>query len=323
MTRPLRIEYQGAWYHVMNRGGAHRDIFLKDEHRELFLTHLHEIWEQYKVEVHAYCLMGNHYHLLLRTRNANLGKAMRHLNGLYTQRFNRMEKSDGPLFRGRYKAILVQQDPYLLQVSRYIHRNPVDAALVENGVEYSWSSYRFFVTPEPAPPFLTTEFTLNCVGKRNQRKVYSSFVERVNEEEIYQFYQKKKQLPILGTQSFRDRFKDHERWKNKEISERTILKKQIPIKVIVEGVAKAFERSPESLLKSERGIPNEPRSVAIYLSRQLEDFPLQIVADYFGISHYSRISKVHSSIKQKIKKHPELKRKIDQIILTITTQIKT
>jgi putative transposase len=319
MARPLRIEYQGAWYHVMNRGGAHRDIFLRDEHRELFLTHLHEIWEQYKVEVHAYCLMGNHYHLLLRTRNANLGKAMRHLNGLYTQRFNRMEKSDGPLFRGRYKAILVQQDPYLLQVSRYIHRNPVDAALVKNSVEYSWSSYRFFVTPEPVPPFLTTEFTLNCVGKRNQRKAYSSFVERVNEEEIYQFYQKKKQLPILGTQSFRDRFKDHERWKNKEISERAILKKQTPIKVIVKEVAKAFERSSESLLKSQRGVANEPRSVAIYLSRQLEDFPLQIVADYFGISHYSRISKVHSSIKQKIKKNPELKRKIEQIILTITT----
>ena len=328
MARPLRIEYSGAWYHVMNRGGAYRPIFLRDEHRALFLKLLQEIWEQYRIEIHAYCLMGNHYHLLVQTPQANLGRAMRHLNGLYTQRFNRIEKSDGPLFRGRYKAILVEQNPYFLQVSRYIHRNPVEASLVEKSLDYPWSSYQFFVTrqsdlPQPPPPFLKIQFTLNCLAKRNQRKAYASFVEQVNEQEIAQFYHQKKQPPILGTQSFRDQFTNEEGWKNREISERAILKKQTPIQEIVEKVAKTFELPPESLLKTQRGVLNEPRAIAIYLSRQLEDYPLQVVADYFGIGHYSRISKVYAGVKQKIKEDRRLKRKLDQIISNISTQVKT
>ena len=125
MSRPLRIQYEGAWYHVMNRGSNRQLIFTRDEHRLIFLQLLEEIVVKYKLEIHAFCLMGNHYHLLVNTPFANLSRVMRHLNGVYTQKFNLLEQRDGPLFRGRYKAILVENEDYLLQVSRYIHLNPV------------------------------------------------------------------------------------------------------------------------------------------------------------------------------------------------------
>lgn len=116
MPRPLRIEYEGAWYHVMNRGANHQNIFHTNEHRKLFLELLTEINQQFYVELHSFCLMDNHYHLLIHTPFANLSKAMRYLDGVYTQRINRMMNRDGPLFRGRYKSILIEEDTYLLQV---------------------------------------------------------------------------------------------------------------------------------------------------------------------------------------------------------------
>lgn len=108
MARPLRIEYAGAWYHVMNRGASHQKIYHNDHHRLIFLGLLQKIQLRYGIELHAYCLMGNHYHLLLRTPMANLGRAMRHLDGVYTQRYNINTNKDGPLFRGRYKACLIE-----------------------------------------------------------------------------------------------------------------------------------------------------------------------------------------------------------------------
>ena len=129
MARPLRIEYPGAWYHVMNRRGRRRFIFNTDDQRHYFLALLGEVYTRYQAEMHAYCLMDNHYHLLIRTPEANLQRVMRHVNGLYTQYFNRTESKDGALFRGRYKAILVDADTHWLELSRYIHRNPLEAQI--------------------------------------------------------------------------------------------------------------------------------------------------------------------------------------------------
>ena len=132
MSRPLRIQYPDAWYHVMNRGRRGEEIFTDDKDYAAFIDLLKEINDDYKVKVSAYCLMSNHYHLLVQTPDSNISRAMRHLNGVYTQRYNRIHHSDGPLFRGRYKAILVEADSYLLELLRYIHRNPLGAGVVDN-----------------------------------------------------------------------------------------------------------------------------------------------------------------------------------------------
>ena len=143
MVRPLRVEYEGAYYHVMNRGSGRQQIFQGVKYYEYFLHCLEQAHKRFALETHAYCLMGNHYHLLVRTPRGNLSRAMRHINGVYTQYYNYLKNTDGPLFRGRYKAINLEASSYLLEVSRYIHRNPVETKkpLVIELEKYRWSSY--------------------------------------------------------------------------------------------------------------------------------------------------------------------------------------
>ena len=142
MSRPLRIEYPGAWYHVMNRGRRSESIFSDKHDYLMFIDLLIEISEMCNVNIAAYCLMANHYHILLQTPDGNISRCMRHLNSVYTQRYNRTHGLDGQLFRGRYKSILVCNDSHLLQLVRYIHKNPVKAGIVKkrNGVKEMGSS---------------------------------------------------------------------------------------------------------------------------------------------------------------------------------------
>ena len=140
MARPLRVEYPDAVYHVMNRGAARQPIFLTQADRKRFLQVLEEAWKRWRFKVHAYCLTDNHYHLCLQTPEAKLSRIMRHLNGVYTQRYNRIHDRDGPLFRGRYKALLIEVEDYLGQVVRYIHLNPVAAGIARQPQDYRWSS---------------------------------------------------------------------------------------------------------------------------------------------------------------------------------------
>ena len=173
MARPLRVHYPNAWYHVMNRGAGRQRIFNNNIHRIIFLELLEECHKMFNVKIYAYCLMDNHYHLLLSTPDANLSGAMRHLNGVYTQRFNRISKTDGPLFRGRYKAQLVEEDCYLLIVSRYIHLNPVKAGLVDHPAKYKWSSYAAYLGLAKVPTWLSVEAIPKYVSiiQKNQRKL--------------------------------------------------------------------------------------------------------------------------------------------------------
>jgi REP element-mobilizing transposase RayT len=157
MARPLRIEFPGAHYHVTSRGDRREAIFLDDDDRRAFLDLLAQSLLRFDAAVLAYCLMGNHYHLVLVTRAANLSALMRHLNGVYTQRFNRRHDKTGHVFQGRFKAILVDRDAYLLQVCRYVELNPVRAGLVPAAGAWPWSSHRANAGQAPVPPGLDCE----------------------------------------------------------------------------------------------------------------------------------------------------------------------
>ncbi len=132
MARPLRIEFAGALYHITSRGDGGDDIYIDDNDRENFLAVLGHVCERFNWVCHSYCLMSNHYHLLIETPEGNLSQGMRQLNGVYTQRFNRNHERVGHVFQGRYKAILVDADNYLVQLIRYIHLNPARAGLVKD-----------------------------------------------------------------------------------------------------------------------------------------------------------------------------------------------
>ena len=141
MARPLRLEYSGAIHHVTSRGNAQAPIFLDDEDRASFLAVLAECIARFTWICHAYCLMDNHYHLIIETPDANLSAGMRQLNGVYTQRFNRRHGRVGHIFQGRFKAILVERDSYLLELCRYVVLNPVRARMVRDASQYAWSSH--------------------------------------------------------------------------------------------------------------------------------------------------------------------------------------
>jgi REP element-mobilizing transposase RayT len=205
MSRQTRIEYEGAWYHVVNRGAGRQRVFRTDSQRRYFLSLLGETAERFKAEWHAYCLMGNHCHLMVRTPEGNLQRIMRHVNGLYTQYFNRSARRDGTLFRGRYKAVLVDVEAYWLELSRYIHRNPLEAGLVEDLASYRWSSYRAYCGLEKAPGWLTTGFILNARGRRDRHRRYAVFVAEETADALVTFYGKAKLSPILGNDEFRAR----------------------------------------------------------------------------------------------------------------------
>ena len=180
MARPLRIEYEGAIYHITSRGNARNEIFLTDGNRCEFLTVLGEVISRFGWLCHAYCLMSNHYHLLVETPEANLSKGMQLLNGVYTQRFNRAVERSGHVFQGRFKAILIEREPHLLELARYVVLNPVRAKMVQYARNWTWSSYRATAGLSKIPALLTVDWILSQFGSRRELAVraYRRFVDQ-------------------------------------------------------------------------------------------------------------------------------------------------
>jgi len=178
MVRPLRLEYEGAVYHVTSRGNARGDIYLSDEDRELFLDVLSQVVDRFGWQCHAYCLMTNHYHLMIETPQANLSRGMRQLNGMFTQRFNRKHDRVGHVFQGRFKSIVVDKEAYLLELSRYIVRNPVAAGMVDDVADWPWSSYRATAGEMCSPTYLATACLLSKFGSvtATAQAAYAAFV---------------------------------------------------------------------------------------------------------------------------------------------------
>ena len=318
MSRPLRIEYPNAWYQVMNRGAGYRNIFCNDNHRMLFLDLLSQISKMFRVEIHGFCLMDNHYHLLIHTPEGNLQRAMRHLNGVYTQRYNRLEATDGALFRGRYKAILIEPDAYLLNVSRYIHLNPVAAGLTSLAGDYQWSSYRSYIGVAPTPQWLQTKLILNMVGRHQRRKSYRLFIEKGVDDETQTFYDKKKFPAVMGSDDFRESI--HSRLPaNTEIPEIKTLRSAPSISAIIQAVSMIFVIPEKEILQTirGRGMKNPARSAAIYCCRKMAGLPLNEIAQQFGFSHYGSVSGSIAKFDRQINEDPHIAKlmcNVDNII---------
>jgi putative transposase len=178
MARPLRIEYPGAYYHVTARGNEQKDIFKSQRDREKFLSYLESATERYGAVIHVYCLMNNHYHLMVETPRGNLSQIMKHINSSYTTYYNVKRKRVGHLLQGRYKAIIVDADEYAKELSRYIHLNPVRVGIVEKPEEYRWSSCRSYTGDTAVSAWLSTDFILGYFGKKKEtaQKKYHQFV---------------------------------------------------------------------------------------------------------------------------------------------------
>ena len=178
MARPIRIEYAGALYHVTSRGDRRENIYLDDKDRMDWLSVLAQTCQRFNWIIHAYCQMTNHYHLLVETIDGNLSKGMRQLNGVYTQHFNRHHLQVGHLYQGRYKAILVQKNSHLLELSRYIVLNPIRAGIVKNLIQWPWGSYPATMGAVVEPEWLDTDWLLSQFGKhrKSARAQYHKFI---------------------------------------------------------------------------------------------------------------------------------------------------
>jgi REP element-mobilizing transposase RayT len=262
MPRPIRIEYPNALYHVMNRGRGRCDIFHGEEYYQSFLQSIDESFIRFGLIVHAYCLMGNHYHLLLETPNANLGRVMRHINSTYTQRYNRLRKTDGPLFRGRYKAILVEESEYLLSLSRYIHRNPIETKtkIVKNIKDYIWSSYPNYLNlTKKSHNWLDKTTTLKMFGGgADPIKNYEIFVNGADKNHSIADLYKENNVPvILGTKSFKEKVLfeklDSDRSKREKVMNQFNKNKQLTMDKIVDLVAKIFSVERDFIVKRKNG----------------------------------------------------------------------
>jgi REP element-mobilizing transposase RayT len=317
MARPLRVEYSGAVYHVINRGNAGEQIFKVNKDREKFLDYLGRAVERFLLNVHSFCLMDNHFHILLETQQAHLSRALQWLSVSYAGYFNRKYHRIGHLFHGRFKSILVDADEYLKQLSRYIHLNPVRAGLVNQPVDYPWSSYPIYAGKEATPEWVETEWLLSQFGSTRKTAIenYKEFVEKVDAGSLKNPAEDMVGGFILGSPEFVNWVKDNflsERSEDKEIPQLRRLKPTISKETVVENVRREFGCDLDLILR--KGLKrNLARDTSIYLTRELTSESGISLGEYFGNISNAAITNRVKYLSRKCEKDRRFRRRVDKL----------
>jgi REP element-mobilizing transposase RayT len=304
----------------MNRGRQRENLFRDVQDYKAFIDLLKSTSEMFRVGIAAYCLMSNHYHILLQTPEANLARAMRHLGGVYTQWFNRRHGLDGQLFKGRYKAILVGEDEYFQGLVRYIHHNPLKAGLVKTLKDYPWSSHHGYLQRSDAWKWLHVRPLLSKFSDdpAKARAEYRHFMAQDGDEAIEKVFSLKKLPAILGTAEFVQTIKD--RFFTSKLSTEIPESKQltpVTMEAIRENVCQAYGITEDALAASARGVTNTPRDISIYLARALRGDSLKHIGEYFEIEKYSTVASAIARVKSKIMNDQEVAGKIERIVKEI------
>jgi len=296
MARPLRIEFEGAFYHITSRGNEKKAIFRGTEDFARFLAAISRAHERYGFLVHAYVLMTNHYHLLIETPRPSLTASLHDLNTAYTNYFNRKYNRVGHLFQGRYRCILVEKDAYLLELSRYLHLNPVRAGIVQRPEDYRWSSYLSYVIALPLPAWLRTDDVLGQLSARKPeaRRRYRLFVKDGLKGAIQNpLEQVIAGLALGGTKFWEETREKIEKFRQEgEIPTLKEASRRKNLEAILHVVEKFYGVSREVLCQKKR--PSHPATqVAMYLARKKTDLGLIEIGACFGGRHYTAVSAAH------------------------------
>ncbi len=318
MSRPLRLQYPGAIYHVTARGNARQAIVRDDHDRQRFVATVATMVAQYQVVCHAWVLMNNHYHLLLNPPQANLAQALRHLNGVYTQAFNRRHRRVGHLFQGRYKAIVVEKEAYLLELCRYVVLNPVRAKMVTQPRAWKWSSYRATAGVDEAPPWLTVEWVLGQFARTRERahREYVQFVAEGQTRKVVPWERVQGQI-YLGGGDFLQQLQERVGMERRaEIPEEQQRPGRPTLAAILEKIAQEYGQSEAEIRRATRR-PREARQVAIYAARRLAGSNLQTIGCYFGMS-YPGVSRRVQAAEMALQHDGSLRTRVEGILRPLT-----
>ena len=325
MSRPLRILYPGAYYHVTCRGNERKEIFLNDEDRKLFLDKLLLSCNIFNVPVLSYVLMNNHFHMLLITPEGNLPDFMRHFNISYTSTFNRRHGRVGHLYQGRYKAYLVEADSYLMELSRYIHLNPARTKTTtknsakerwSNLLKYRWSSLEGYLHPDKRKPFINYNMVLDFIGGDNKegRLEYSKFVKGGLDKEIKNPQEIGKRSGIIGREDFIQKIKD--KYLQKEIGAREqpelreLRKVYIP-QQLIENFLGLTDKKKEDVCT--RGKNSIERAMLMEFLYRFCHITQPEIGKYVGGIDYSAVSQARNRLQERLKDDRKLRAKFDEI----------
>jgi len=282
MARPIRIEFSGALYHITSRGDRRENIYEDDQDRGCFLAILEQVIKDYNWICYAYCLMNNHYHLVIETPDSNLSKGMRQINGVFTQTSNRRHGRSGHLFQGRYKSILIDAECYFLELTRYVVLNPVRAGLVELPEQWHWSSYKAVTGENQTPQWLSTDLLLSQISTRpgNAVKKYQQFVlQGIGQESIWTHINRQ---VFLGDDDFVLRMQHYSTSQHQDVN-----------------IPKAQRRPPAPPL-AEIAKNNKTRNEAILSAYATGEYSYQQIGEYFNL-HFSTVGRIVRSSTLKLK----------------------
>ena len=319
MARPLRLEYEGAFYHVTARGNERKNIYSDEPEYQKFLYYLRGGKEKYGIVLHGYVLMRNHYHLLIETPEANLSRVMHYINGSYTTYVNIKENRSGHLFQGRYKAILVEKDNYLVELSRYIHLNPVRAGVVKKPEDYPYSSYRSLISGS-RDDLVTGDLILGVMAsnKGQARKRYRAHVEAGIGMDLESPFKKVYGGMILGSVGFiKQTLKriEEDDLGNVELSCRRELRTPFELEAILEIIAREYGVQKGDVTS---GRSSDARKAAIYLIKSRTGLTNREIGERMGGLSYSAVSKVCRRLEEEMDTDSGLRKSIGELDLEMS-----
>ncbi|UCC40582.1 MAG: transposase [Candidatus Aminicenantes bacterium] len=307
MTRPLRIQFPGAFYHVTSRGNEKKDIFIDEKDRLRFLFNLETAVVRYQAVIHVYCLMNNHYHLLLETPEGNLSSILHHINTSYTTYFNKKRNRVGHLFQGRFRSILIDRDSYALELSRYIHLNPVRAGWVNKPEDFKWSSFKDYLSETINSHWLYTKLILSYFNQVDSasRSRYKEFVYEGLREELENPLKNTHASVVLGKDQFLDEVRS-EHIDNKEIN------RDLPA---INRLKKKYSINQIIVLTEEtlRINSKEKRRIALFLCHQYSGKSLKEIGNEFGQISQAAVTQNSFRIRKRLRNDIDLTNKIEKL----------
>lgn len=313
MARSVRMDYPATFYHVLSRGNERRKIFRDQRDYERFIDTIGRMVGRYHIEVHAYVLMGNHYHLLLRTQEGNLSRAIQWLGLTYSVWFNRRHKRSGHLFQGRFKSFIVEDDSYFTAMCLYIHRNPIRARIADRLLDYPWSSYPAYVKPRKAPPWLTTSLVLGVHGRSRKRFIEA---QRSYAKEEKALLTDLRYGLVLGSEAFVSRLKkklEKERHREKPQVRKVLRERSIEELLDHTIFPLLGVKDGKGLLRPVRRTSRPERDLAIYILCHLGFYTNQEVGSVFGVG-YTSITGALKRAEAYMAEIRKARRKVDRIL---------